>query len=84
VVAAISREHLRRILHAAGVSEMTWILALYDYPSRDGRVICVDEFGPLNLQPAGVNAGARADHRPGFARPTAVLTGSCTCWSPSI
>jgi len=27
------------------------ILQLYDHPPQDGRVICVDEFGPLNLQP---------------------------------
>ncbi|MGV9856293.1 transposase, partial [Streptomyces sp. NPDC003442] len=27
------------------------ILALYDTPPADGRVICVDEFGPLNLMP---------------------------------
>lgn len=27
------------------------VLALYDTPPADGRVICVDEFGPLNLQP---------------------------------
>lgn len=27
------------------------ILGLYDHPPPDGRVICVDEFGPLNLQP---------------------------------
>jgi transposase len=27
------------------------ILALYDHPPADGRVICLDEFGPLNLQP---------------------------------
>src|SRR5690242_5732721 len=27
------------------------ILALYDRSPADGRVICVDEFGPLNLQP---------------------------------
>jgi transposase len=27
------------------------ILDLYDHPPTDGRVICVDEFGPLNLQP---------------------------------
>ncbi|HUW82640.1 MAG TPA: IS630 family transposase [Phycisphaerae bacterium] len=26
---------------------------LYKHPSRNGRVICVDEFGPLNLQPRG-------------------------------
>jgi hypothetical protein len=68
VVAAISREHLRRILKASGVSwqttttwkssndpdfiaKMTRILALYDWAPQDGRVICVDEFGPLNLQP---------------------------------
>ncbi|MFD2415038.1 transposase [Amycolatopsis pigmentata] len=30
---------------------MARILDLYDYPPRDGRGICVDEFGPLNLQP---------------------------------
>jgi transposase len=67
-VAAISRETLRRILHAGGVSwqsTSTWkastdpdflakmhrILDLYDHPPTDGRVICVDEFGPLNLMP---------------------------------
>jgi transposase len=27
------------------------ILDLYDHPPTDGRVICVDEFGPLNLMP---------------------------------
>lgn len=27
------------------------ILDLYDHPPADGRVMCVDEFGPLNLQP---------------------------------
>jgi transposase len=35
-------------------AKMTRILDLYDHPPtdrRDGRVICVDEFGPLNLQP---------------------------------
>jgi transposase len=68
VVVSISREHLRRILRAEGVSwqtTTTWkasndpdflakmhrILALYDYAPHDGRVVCVDEFGPLNLQP---------------------------------
>jgi hypothetical protein len=30
---------------------MARVLDLYDHPSADGRVICVDEFGPLNLQP---------------------------------
>ncbi|MEV6868175.1 IS630 family transposase [Streptosporangium subroseum] len=68
VVAAISREHLRRILRKGGVSwqtTTTWkasndphfiakmqrVLELYDHPPADGRVICVDEFGPLNLMP---------------------------------
>jgi transposase len=27
------------------------VLDLYDHPPADGRVICVDEFGPLNLLP---------------------------------
>jgi transposase len=33
------------------VSKMHRILDLYDHPPADGRVICVDEFGPLNLLP---------------------------------
>ncbi len=33
------------------LSKMHTILALYDDPPTDGRVVCVDEFGPLNLQP---------------------------------
>jgi transposase len=32
-------------------AKMARILALYDNPPADGRVICVDEFGPLNLIP---------------------------------
>ncbi|PWK27219.1 hypothetical protein BC793_1561, partial [Actinoplanes xinjiangensis] len=32
-------------------SKMRRILDLYDYPPAGGRVVCVDEFGPLNLQP---------------------------------
>ncbi|RSM82757.1 IS630 family transposase [Kibdelosporangium aridum] len=31
--------------------KMDRILALYDDPPADGRVVCVDEFGPLNLLP---------------------------------
>ncbi|WP_433193981.1 IS630 family transposase [Nocardia sp. CA-107356] len=31
-------------------AKMNGILDLYDHPPADGRVICVDEFGPLNLQ----------------------------------
>jgi transposase len=33
------------------IAKMQRILALYDHPPTDGRVICVDEFGPLNLLP---------------------------------
>ena len=32
-------------------AKMARILDLYDHPPADGRVLCVDEFGPLNLQP---------------------------------
>jgi transposase len=39
IVAELSRETLRRILD------------LYDHPPEDRRVVCVDEFGPLNLLP---------------------------------
>ncbi|WP_236567533.1 IS630 family transposase [Nocardia sp. CY41] len=69
-IADISRETLRRILKAGGVSwpaTKTWkasndpefttkmarVLDLYDHPPADGRVVCVDEFGPLNLRPRG-------------------------------
>lgn len=33
------------------VAKMRRVLDLYDHPPEDGRVVCVDEFGPLNLQP---------------------------------
>jgi transposase len=33
------------------VPKMRRILDLYDHPPEDGRVVCADEFGPLNLQP---------------------------------
>ncbi|MGW7671561.1 IS630 family transposase [Streptomyces sp. NPDC054775] len=33
------------------ITKMRRILALYDALPADGRVICVDEFGPLNLRP---------------------------------
>ncbi|KWW97899.1 transcriptional regulator [Carbonactinospora thermoautotrophica] len=32
-------------------SKMRRVLALYDHPPEGGRVVCVDEFGPLNLRP---------------------------------
>jgi len=33
------------------IAKMRRVLDLYDHPPANGRVICVDEFGPLNLQP---------------------------------
>ncbi|MFJ5688085.1 IS630 family transposase [Streptomyces sp. NPDC093099] len=33
------------------IAKMHRILALYDTPPADGRMVCVDEFGPLNLMP---------------------------------
>jgi transposase len=33
------------------IAKMRRILDLYDHPPDDGRVVCVDEFGPLNLLP---------------------------------
>jgi transposase len=33
------------------IAKMHRVLELYDVPPADGRVICVDEFGPLNLLP---------------------------------
>lgn len=31
------------------ITKMHRVLELYDHPPADGRVICADEFGPLNL-----------------------------------
>jgi transposase len=33
------------------VAKMLRVLDLYDHPPTDGRALCVDEFGPLNLLP---------------------------------
>ncbi|MGA4979353.1 IS630 family transposase [Streptomyces cinereoruber] len=33
------------------IAKMHRVLELYDAPPADGRVVCVDEFGPLGLQP---------------------------------
>ena len=79
LVAAISRESLRQILRAAGISwqaSKTWkasadpdfiakmrrVLDLYDHPPADSRVVCADEFGPLNLQPRAGRAWRPARH----------------------
>jgi transposase len=52
------------------VAKMTRVLHLYDHRPADGRVICYDEFGPLNLmprkgkawRPAGTPRRLRATH----------------------
>jgi transposase len=33
------------------ITKMRRVLDIYDHPPTDGRVICTDEFGPLNLMP---------------------------------
>lgn len=57
-------------------AEKNRILALYDDPPADARVVCVDEFGPLNLQPhAGhgwYEAGEPARLRATYTRPHGV------------
>jgi hypothetical protein len=91
VVASVSRETIRQILRAGGVSwqaTKTWkasadpdfiprmrrVLHLYDHPAADGRVICADEFGPLNLQPRPGRAWRPAGH-PARLRATYNRTG---------
>ncbi len=91
MVASISRESIRQILRAAGISWQavkTWkasadpdftarlrrVLDLYDHPPAEGRVICADEFGPLNLQPRPGRAWRPAGH-PARLRATYHRTG---------
>lgn len=50
-------------------TKMRRVLDLYDHPPADGRVICVDEFGPLNLQPRPGRAW-RPRHQPVRLRAT--------------
>jgi hypothetical protein len=91
VVDSISRETVRQILRAGGVSwqaTKTWkasadpdfiakmrrVLDLYDHPPADGKVICADEFGPLNLQPRP-GRGWRPGRHPARLRATCHRTG---------
>lgn len=79
VVASISRESIRGILRAGGITwqaTKTWkasndpdfvtkmrrVLELYDDPPADERVVCADEFGPLNLQPRPGHTWRPAGH----------------------
>ncbi|WP_416072207.1 IS630 family transposase [Streptomyces sp. ME18-1-4] len=69
------------------IAKMHRILALYDTPPTDCRVICVDEFGPLNLQPRNGKAWRPAG-RPRRLRATynryvcACGSGSRSCQWP--
>ena len=63
---------------------MTRILELYDQPAAGripdgGRVVCVDEFGPLKLQHRPRRGWSPAIARPGSARPFTATAGSGTC-----
>lgn len=54
-------------------AKMHRILQLYDTPPSDGRVVCVDEFGPLNLLPRKGKAW-RPFHSPRRQRATYTRT----------
>ncbi|MCX5096624.1 hypothetical protein OOK36_49525 [Streptomyces sp. NBC_00365] len=53
------------------------VLALHDTPPADGRVICVDEFGPLNLMPRKGKAWGRPVRRHRRLRATTTATAAC-------
>jgi len=56
------------------ITTMHRVLDLYDHPPADGRVVCADEFGPLNLQPRPGRAWRPAGH-PARLRATYRRTG---------
>ncbi|MFE3169458.1 hypothetical protein [Streptomyces sp. NPDC059224] len=58
------------------ISKMHQVPALCDTPPPDGRVVCVDEFGPLNLMPARERHGDRSDNR-AASGPPAIATTAC-------
>ncbi|WP_233160113.1 IS630 family transposase [Pseudonocardia sp. MH-G8] len=69
--------------------KMARILELYDRSAagqltEGARVVCVDEFGPLNLQPRPGRAGSPAAVRHGCGRPTTATAVSGTCSPGSI
>ena len=56
------------------IAKMHRVLDLYDHPPDDGRIICVDEFGPLNLLPHKGNPGVRSAGRKGCVPPATATT----------
>ena len=50
------------------IAKMRRILELYDHPPDDGRVVCVDEFGPLNLLPRKGKSWQFRSSRAGYGR----------------
>ncbi|MFD2028537.1 IS630 family transposase [Promicromonospora aerolata] len=58
----------------AFAEKKTQVLELYDDPPTDGHVVCVDEFGPLNLQPRP-GRGWFPSQRPARLRATYHRTG---------
>ena len=56
------------------IAKMRRVLDLYDHPPADGRVVCADEFGPLNLQPHPGRAWRPTGH-PARLRATYRRTG---------
>jgi hypothetical protein len=73
-----------RILHLYGLMDGTVDVQ----PGDPEVVICIDELGPLNLQPTPAGSGQPApavvhDLAGGGAPPTPARTGCGTCWPPT-
>ena len=51
------------------IPKMRRVPDLYDHPPADGRVVCVDEFGPLNLLPR-MGKASRPHRKPQRLRAT--------------
>jgi hypothetical protein len=72
-----------RILHLYGLMDGTHDVE----PGDPDVVLCVDEFGPLNLQPhPGRHWQSKVVEAPspggGAGRPTPAHTACATCWPP--
>jgi hypothetical protein len=56
------------------IAKMHRVLDPYDHSPADGRVICVDGFGPLNPQPRKGKAWRLAGSPRRLGRPTIAMT----------